>query len=402
MSNLAFPLHAFRAHFPFLRAHPEVAYLDSAATTLKPQILIDATRDFYASAGSVHRSQYDEYNTISYEFAREQMCRLLHAENKDCIIWTSGATESINLVANGLTQRLFAGDEIVISFAEHHANFVPWQQLAKRCDAKLRILPVNEKGEIEPAVLINALNHKTKIVALNWVSNVTGTTQPLTRLIPLIRQHSKALVLVDGAQAINHLSVNLQTLDCDFFAFSAHKMYGPTGLGVLAGKKSALELLSPLIFGGKMVEKVSEMGTDFAPLPYRLEAGTPNIAGVLGFSAVLTWLTQWDLEAAEKHTLALAEKTRQRLMRYENCEVFTAPNASCTLSFSFKHIANFDLATLLTEQNIALRAGQHCAQPYLQHLGQNTTLRLSFAPYNQEKDVEHFFHALDNALDLLC
>ncbi|HHF4138096.1 TPA: cysteine desulfurase [Haemophilus influenzae] len=398
---MAFDYQTFRQAFPYFQREDAVIYLDNAATTLKPQVLIDRTAEFYASAGSVHRSQYDAAQTVQYEQARTQVKEWVNAEDKRAVIWTSGTTHAINLVANGLLPQLNAEDEILISQADHHANFVTWHETAKKCGAKIRVLPILDNWLIDENVLISTLSEKTKLVALNFVSNVTGTEQPIKRLIQLVRKHSNALVLVDAAQAISHIKIDLQDLDADFLAFSAHKIYGPNGLGVLTGKLTALSQLQPLFFGGKMVDRVSNERITFAELPYRLEAGTPNIAGVIGFNAVLDWLQKWDFTAAEQYAISLAESVKVRLKSYENCRLFDSPQASTVVCFIFDGIDCSDLSTLLSEQNIALRVGEHCAQPYLARLGERTTLRLSFAPYNTQKDVEAFFTALNKALDLL-
>lgn len=391
----------FRAAFPFFREETQVVYLDNAATTLKPDCLIKATAEFYCSAGSVHRSQYDAKQTALYEQARSRVKKFINAESEQAVIWTGGTTHSVNLVANGLLPYLKQGDEIIISEADHHANFVTWAETAKKCGAKLHILPISDDWLIEEHHLCSALNERTKLVALNFVSNVTGTEQPVARLISLIRQHSKALVFVDAAQAISHLKVDLQRLDADFLAFSAHKIYGPNGIGVLSGKLTALNQLQPLFYGGKMVEKVSKTHIEFAELPYRLEAGTPNIAGVIGFNAVLGWLENWDITEAEQYALSLVEQAKVRLKNYPNCRLFETPQASTIISFVFNGIACSDLATLLAEQNIAIRTGVHCAQPYLARLGQSATLRLSIAPYNTQVELDAFFIALEKSLALL-
>ncbi|PVX32673.1 cysteine sulfinate desulfinase [Pasteurella langaaensis DSM 22999] len=391
----------FRQQFPYFKQKDAVVYLDNAATTLKPQILIDATSEFYVSAGSVHRSQYDAKQTALYEQARSRVRQFINAESDNAIIWTSGTTQAINTVANGLIPHIHAGDEIIISEADHHANFVTWHEIAQKCGAKIHILPLLDNWLIDENALVSALNERTKLVAFNFISNVTGTEQPIKYLIQLVRQHSQALTLVDAAQAISHVKIDLQKLDADFLAFSAHKIYGPNGIGVLAGKLAALEQLQPLQYGGKMVTDVSKDAIHFAPLPYRLEAGTPNIAGVIAFNAVLEWLAQWDFIQAEKHAIALAEQVKVRLKNDKNCQLFTSPEPSSVVSFVFNGIASSDLATLLAEQNIALRTGVHCAMPYLSRLGVPNTLRLSFAPYNTAREVELFFQALEKALALL-
>lgn len=391
----------FRQDFPYFTHDEAVIYLDNAATTLKPQCLIEATVAFYQSAGSVHRSQYDEKQTALYEQARHRVKQLIHAESEQAVIWTSGTTQAINTVANGLLPHLNAGDEIIISEADHHANFVTWHQVAKKTGAIIHVLPILDNWLIDTNALLQKLSPRTKLVALNFASNVTGTLQPVKQLIELIRAHSAARVLVDAAQAISHIKIDLAELDADFIAFSAHKIYGPTGLGVLSGKLAALNLLQPLQYGGKMIRKVSQQHITFAELPYRLEAGTPNIAAVIGFNAVLEWLSQWEIGEMEEHAVRLAEITRQRLSSYPQYKLFNSPQPSSVVSFVFEDVNAFDLATLLAEQNIALRVGEHCAQPYLARLGQAATLRLSFAPYNIDSDVEAFFKALEKSLKLL-
>lgn len=389
----------FRQHFPFFEQQ-SWTYLDSAATTLKPQILIDETVAFYRSAGSVHRSQYDLAQSEAYERARNLVARRFNVESRDAVIWTSGTTHAINLVANGLAHTLSAGDEIVISVAEHHANFLPWQQLAERTGAKLVILPLNAQFQIETQTLCDVLSARTKIVAFNLVSNVTGVRQPAEQLIQLIRARSPAYLLLDIAQAVCSEKVDVQGLDADFYAFSAHKMYGPTGVGVLTGKLQSLRQIRPLVFGGKMLNDISESGLTLAALPYRLEAGTPNIAGIIAFGKVLAWLDRWDFEALNHALNQLAQHAYKRLVPYKNLQMFTnAP--SPTISFAFRGIHHADIAAILTEQQIALRAGEHCAKPYLRYLEQTGTLRISLAHYNQQADLDHFFYALDFALDLL-
>ena len=397
-----FDYQQFRAEFPYFQQPDAAVYLDNAATALKPQALIEATMEFYCSAGSVHRSQYDEKQTALYELARTRVKNLINAETENAVVWTSGTTQAINMVANGLLPYLQEGDEIVISEADHHANFVTWYAIAQKCGAQLRVLPITDDWLIDQNALLNTLNPKTKLIALNYVSNVTGTEQPVADLIELVRRYSNALVLIDAAQAISHIPIDLQQLDADFIAFSAHKLYGPNGLGVLSGKLAALERLQPLQYGGKMIERVSAQQISFAELPYRLEAGTPNIAAVIGFNAVLEWLERWDFIAAEQQAIALAEQAKVRLKNYPFCKLFNSPKPSSVVCFVFEGITCSDLATLLAEQNIALRSGVHCAQPYLARLGQSATLRLSFAPYNTSSDLDAFFNALDKSLMLLA
>lgn len=389
----------FRQHFPFFTQEPDWAYLDSAATTLKPQALIEATQHFYASAGSVHRSQYDLPQTEQYEQARQLVAERFNAKSEE-VIWTSGTTHALNLVAYGMEPQIQAGDEIVISVAEHHANFIPWQQLAERKAAKLIVLPLDEHYQIDLSALKQALSPRTKIVAFNLVSNVTGVRQPAEQIVPIIRQHSNAQVVVDMAQAVCSEQVDVQKIGADFYAFSAHKMYGPNGVGVLIGKYDRLQALKPLFYGGKMLANVTETSLTLAELPYRLEAGTPNIAGIIGFGEVLKWLKTWDFAALNQSLYALAEATRKRLKNYPNLQIFGSQN-SPTISFAIEGVHHADLAAFLTESKVAIRSGEHCAKPYLRYLEKAGTLRISLAHYNNQADIEQFFTALDKALAIL-
>ncbi len=390
----------FRQHFPFFQQYPDWSYLDSAATTLKPQVLLDSTLNFYTSAGSVHRSQYDLPQTEQYEAARDRITKRFNVASRKAVIWTSGTTHALNLVAYGLEHLIECGDEIVISTAEHHANFIPWQQLAKRRNAKLIVLPLNENEHIDEDVLAKSLSPKTKIVAFNLVSNVTGVRQPAERLVKLIRANSSAKIAIDMAQAVCSEKVDTQAISADFYAFSAHKMYGPTGVGVLTGNLQSLAELRPLFYGGKMLQDVNEELLTLAELPYRLEAGTPNIAGIIGFGEVLKWLEQWDFAQLNQTLYLLAEQTRKRLKTYKNLQIIGEAN-SPTISFVIKDIHNADLAAFFTENRVAIRAGEHCAKPYLRYLKQNGTLRISLAHYNVSSDLELFFKALDFALEIL-
>lgn len=389
----------FRQHFPFFTQKPDWAYLDSAATTLKPQTLIEATQHFYASAGSVHRSQYDLPQTEQYEQARQLVAERFNAKSEE-VIWTSGTTHALNLVAYGVEPQIQAGDEIVISIAEHHANFIPWQQLAERKAAKLIVLPLDEHYQIDLSALKQALSPRTKIVAFNLVSNVTGVRQPAEQIVPIIRQHSNAQIVVDMAQAVCSEQVDVQKIGADFYAFSAHKMYGPNGVGVLIGKYDRLQALKPLFYGGKMLANVTETSLTLAELPYRLEAGTPNIAGIIGFGEVLRWLKTWDFAALNQSLYALAEATRKRLKNYPNLQIFGSQN-SPTISFAIEGVHHADLAAFLTESKVAIRSGEHCAKPYLRYLDKAGTLRISLAHYNNQADIEQFFTALDKALAIL-
>ncbi|AAP95424.1 cysteine desulfurase [[Haemophilus] ducreyi] len=391
----------FRQQFPFFTQYAEWSYLDSAATTLKPAVLIEAMSDFYASAGSVHRSQYDLAQTQDYELARQLVVKWFNVESAEGVIWTSGTTHSTNLVASGLAYSLNACDEIIISIAEHHANFIPWQQLAMQTQAKLIILPVSANLELTVEQLKQVLSTKTKIVALNLVSNVTGIRQPVESLIPIIRQYSSAKILLDCAQAVCSESIDVQRLGADFYTFSAHKMYGPTGVGVLMGKVQSLAQIRPLFFGGKMLSDVSIDHLELAELPYRLEAGTPNIAGIIGFGKVLQWLAKWDMDTLNQAVKQLSIQAYQRLTGYSNIRLF-CDKPTTIISFAVDRIHHADIAAIMAESKVAIRSGEHCAKPYLAHLNQPGTLRISLAPYNQAQDLNRLFEALEVAFTLLA
>lgn len=391
----------FRTHFPFFHEQPDWIYLDSAATTLKPKVLLDSTLDFYRSAGSVHRSQYDHVQTEAFERARALVAKRFNVADPHCVIWTSGTTHALNLVAQGLESQIGESDEIIISIAEHHANFITWQQLAQRSGAKLIVLPLNSDYLIDENVLRQALSPRTKIVAFNLVSNVTGIRQPAEQLISLIRQQSNAKIVLDIAQAVCTEKVDIQRLDADFYAFSAHKIYGPTGVGALLGKRESLEQLRPLFYGGKMLQNVTEQTLTLADLPYRLEAGTPNIAGIIGFGKVLEWLDKWDFEMLNSGLYQLSEQLYKRLKLVKNLQILGDNPKRSTFSFKISDIHHADIAAILNEQQIAIRVGEHCAKPYLRYLQESGTLRISLAHYNNAQDIERFFSALENSLALL-
>lgn len=390
----------FRLHFPFLQNNPDWSYLDSAATTLKPEILLTHTAEFYRSAGSVHRSQYDLPQTEAFEAARERVAKRFNLTDSRCVIWTSGTTHAINLVAQGLEYQLQTGDEIIISVAEHHANFIPWQQLAMRSGAKLVVLPLNQDDLIDIEQLKQVLSPKTKLVAFHLVSNVSGLRQDVEQLVTLIRLHSQAKILLDIAQAVCTEKVDMQKLDADFYTFSAHKLYGPTGVGVLAGKRESLEQLRPLFYGGKMLQRVSKDNLILAELPYRLEAGTPNIAGIIGFGAVLAWLESWDIEQLNQELFQLGKQLYKRLKSVNNLQIIGKKALRTTFSFKIHGVHHSDIAAVLNEQKIAIRAGEHCAQPYLNYLNEAGTLRISLAHYNNQQDIDRFFDSLNFALSL--
>ncbi|AUU86802.1 cysteine desulfurase CsdA [Leclercia sp. LSNIH1] len=398
--NAFSPAH-FRAQFPALA--DAGVYLDSAATALKPQAVIEATNQFYSlSAGNVHRSQFTEAQrlTARYEAARDQVARLLNAESGKNIVWTRGTTEAINMVAQCYArQRLQPGDEIIVSEAEHHANLVPWLMVAEQTGAKVVKLPIGTDCLADVARLPELITPRSRILALGQMSNVTGGCPDLARAIRLAHE-SGMVVMVDGAQGVVHFPADVQQLDIDFYAFSAHKLYGPTGIGALYGKAALLEEMTPWLGGGKMITEVTFEGFKTQQVPYRLEAGTPNVAGVIGLSAALEWLADLDLQQAESWSRGLATLAEEALKQRPGFRSFRVQDSSL-LAFDFAGVHHSDMVTLLAEYGIALRAGQHCAQPLLAALGVNGTLRASFAPYNTQSDVDALVAAVDRALALL-
>ncbi len=394
------PAH-FRAQFPALA--DAGVYLDSAATALKPQAVIDATQQFYSlSAGNVHRSQYAQAQklTARYEAARDQVAALLNAPAGKNIVWTRGTTEAINMVAQSYARpRLQPGDEIIVSEAEHHANLVPWLIVAEQTGAQVVKLPIAADGLPDIDQLPALITSRSRILALGQMSNVTGGCPDLARAITLAHA-AGMVVMVDGAQGAVHFPADVQKLDIDFYAFSGHKLYGPTGIGALYGKGELLDAMSPWLGGGKMITEVSFDGFKTQPVPYRLEAGTPNVAGVIGLSAALEWLEDMDMAQAENYSRGLATLAEDALAKRPGFRSFRCQDSSL-LAFDFAGVHHSDMVTLLAEYGIALRAGQHCAQPLLAALGVSGTLRASFAPYNTKSDVDALVNAIDRALEIL-
>lgn len=397
----AFNPITFRQAFPALARSG--AYLDNAATALKPQATIDALHAYYQDeTGNVHRSQYAgaQQLTQRFEQARAQVAALLRADDPRSIVWTRGATEAINLVAQSYARpRLQPGDEIVVSEAEHHANLIPWLMVAEQTGARVVKLPIGADYLPDLARLPALLNARSRILALGQMSNVTGGEADLARAVALAHQYG-AVVVVDGAQGIVHRPPDVRALDIDFYAFSGHKLYGPTGIGALYGKTALLESMAPWHGGGKMMTQVSFSGFTPQAIPHRFEAGTPHIAGVLGLAATLDWLSGQDWAGGERYSRALAASAEARLAALPGFRSFRRCDASI-LSFTFDGVHHNDLVTLLAEQHVALRAGHHCAQPLMAAIGVTGVVRASFAPYNSEDDVAMLVSALANALALL-
>lgn len=392
---------AFRQQFPALTG--DDVYLDSAATALKPQAMINATSEFYRSAGTVHRSQHRQARklTAAYEHTRQQVARFIGAEQARQILWTKGTTESINLVAHSwLAPRLQPGDEILVTGMEHHANLIPWLMVAQARGARVREWPIDAQGGLDEQQLTDLLTPRTRLLAISQMSNVTGLMPNLAAIIATA-QAAGVRVLVDGAQGIVHQPVDMRTMGADFYAFSCHKLYGPTGLGVLYVSPGCLDEMTPWMGGGKMIDHVSFDGFSALPAPQGLEPGTPNIAAVCGFAATLEFLDGIDLRAAAQWSETLSDQAEQRLAQLPGFRSFRQQRSSL-LSFTLDGIHPADIVTLLAEQNIAIRAGQHCAQPLMAALGYpDGCLRASFAAYNNAHDVDALVNAVTTAVSLL-
>jgi len=394
----------WRADFPAIAAlqRQGQTYLDNAATTQKPQALVDALSHYYTNgAANVHRAQHlpGAHATQAFEDSRLKAAHWLNAGDSGQIIFTHGATSALNLLAYGLEHECTAGDEIVISALEHHANLLPWQQLAQRRNLKLVVLPIDAQGVIDIEAAATLINPRTRLLAVSQLSNVLGTWQPLQRLLALAKAQG-AMTVVDGSQGVVHGRHDVQALGCDFYVFSSHKLYGPEGLGVLYGRNDALPCLTHWQYGGEMVLTADYQHAKFRPAPLGFEAGTPPIASVIGLGATLDYLDSLDQHAVAEHEHALHRRLLEGLQQRDGIQVLGSPDVAL-VSFVVEGVHNADLAHLLTEQGIAVRAGHHCAMPLLKSLGLPGAIRASLALYNDSDDLINFFAALDQSLELL-
>lgn len=394
----------WRADFPALDAFERQGqtYLDSAATAQKPQALIDALAHYYGNgAANVHRAQHlpGAMATQAFEDTRHKAGEWLNTGSSGQIVFTHGATSAFNLLAYGLEPVFQAGDEIAISALEHHANLLPWQQLAKRRGLKLVVLPLTPEGVIDLHAAASLITPRTRLLSISQLSNVLGTWQPVTELVALAKAHN-ALTVIDGAQGVVHGRHDVQALGCDFYVFSSHKLYGPDGVGVLFGRHHALAQLQHWQFGGEMVLQAGYQDATFRPAPLGFEAGTPPISGVIGLGATLDYLNDVNQSAAQVHEARLHELLCAGLRLREGVRLVGTPQVALA-SFVVEGVHNADLAHLLTEQGIAVRAGHHCAIPLISSLGLSGAIRVSLGLYNDADDLERFFNALDQALELL-
>ena len=403
-------LERIRRDFPILarQIHGRpLVYLDNAATTQKPQAVIDAVSEYYAAYNSnVHRGVHtlSEEATNAYDEARHTVARFLHADNENEIVFVRGATEAINLVAQSYARpRLKAGDEILITHLEHHSNIVPWQLVAEQTGATLRVAPINDRGEVPIDDFAKLLNERTRIVSVAHVSNALGTVNPVKKFVDLAHR-AGAVVLVDGAQAVSHMKVNVVELGCDFYAFSGHKVFGPTGIGALYGKMALLESMPPYQGGGDMIKSVTFAKTTYATTrAFRFEAGTPNISalGPIGLAAALDYVQNVGLEAISDHDTKLLTAAAKALEEVPGVKlVGTAPNRAGVLSFTLGDIHPHDAGTILDRQGVAVRTGHHCAQPVMERFNIPATIRASLALYNTREEIDALVKGLQKVREI--
>ncbi len=388
-------LTKYRDDFPILKTEVygrTLVYLDNAATTQKPQQVIDTITDYYLSTNSnVHRGVHylSEKATAEQEQSRQIVQKYLNARSPREIIFTRGTTESINLVAFSFGEGFIQpGDEIIVSELEHHSNFVPWQLLCQRKGAILKVIPFDEQGELRMDIYDQLLSENTRLVAVNYVSNSLGTINPVREIIA--KAHAAgAVVLIDGAQSVQHIPTDVQELDCEFFCFSGHKIYGPTGIGVLYGKEEWLDKLPPYQAGGEMIHQVTIEETTFSELPFKFEAGTPNVAGIIGLGQALNYVNSVGIPNIAEHENELLNYATEKMNAIDGLRIFgTAPLKTSVISFLVDGIHYFDMGTLLDKMGVAVRTGHHCTQPVMNHFHIEGTVRASLALYNNKSDID--------------
>jgi len=402
-----FNVREIREEFPALRQQiygKNLIYFDNGATSQKPKMVLDAINLFYSKENAnIHRGVHymSQKATTEYEAARQRIQRYLGARKSEEIIFTKGATDSINLVAYSFGLSLGAGDEVLISAMEHHSNIVPWQMLCERQGCTLKVAPINLRGELIMEEFDKLLSKKTKLVSIIHISNTLGTINPVKEIIE--KAHAVgAKVLVDGAQSIQHMHINVKEMNCDFYVFSSHKVFGPTGIGVLYGKEDLLDRMPPYQGGGDMISRVSFERTTYNELPFKFEAGTPHIAGGICLGKAFEFLESIDMEAAERHERELAKYAEDMLDTFEGLQIIgEAKNKTSVVSFSVKGIHPFDIGTLLDKQGIAVRTGHHCTQPLMDFYGIPGTVRASFAFYNTKEEIDTFVGAVERSLIML-
>lgn len=405
----AFPVEQVRRDFPVLTREIHgrpLVYLDSAASTQKPNQVIDAEADFYRNHyANVHRGVHtlSQEATSLYEGARDSAGTFLGATDSREVVFVRGTTEAINLVAQSFVRpRLASGDEVLITGLEHHSNIVPWQIVCQQTGASLKVVPLNDRGEVELERFAEGFSARTRFAAFAHVSNALGTFNPVSEMIEVARSHDVP-TLIDGAQAAPHVPLDVGALGCDFYAFSGHKIYGPTGVGVLYGRHDLLSEMPPYQGGGEMIRRVTFEHTDYAPAPHRFEAGTPNIAGAVGLTAAIEYLAGHDSAALAAHEDDLVAYTLERLKAVAGIRLIGTPrHRVASVSFILDGVHAHDLGTILDREGIAVRAGHHCAQPVMDHFGVPATVRASFGLYNSRADVDRLIDGLEQATTLFA
>ena len=397
-----------RTQFPLLHQKvngKDLVYFDNAASTQKPQVVIDALNHYYSNDNAnIHRGVHylSQEATDKFEDTRNTVKGFINAKNSCEVTFTKGATDSINLVANGYRSLLNKGDEIIISEMEHHSNIVPWQMCCEDSGATLKVIPILDDGDLDMEAFENLLSEKTELVAITHISNALGTINPIEEIITATHKVG-AKILIDGAQATPHTSVNVQGLDVDYYCFSAHKMYGPTGVGVLYGKEALLDELPPYQGGGEMIKEVSFEKTTYADLPHKFEAGTPNIAGVVAFKASLDFITSLGIENIEKHEDQLEQYAAEQLSKISGMQfIGEAKKRAALVSFNIEGLHSYDIGILLDKMGVAIRTGHHCAQPIMEHYKIPGTARISFAIYNTKQEIDICITAIKKAQTMLA
>jgi cysteine desulfurase / selenocysteine lyase len=402
-----FDIQKIRADFPILTQKVNgkpLVYFDNGATSQKPQVVIDAISKYYQEINAnIHRGVHtlSQLATDAYEVSREKLQNHIQAKFSHEVIFTSGTTHSINIVANGFASILKSGDEVLISTMEHHSNIVPWQMLCERTGAILKVIPMNLQGELILTEFDKLLSDKTKIVAVNHISNALGTLNPIKYIIKKAHQFNVA-VLIDGAQAVPHLKPNVQELDCDFYVFSGHKICGPTGVGILYGKEDWLNKLSPYMGGGEMIKEVTFAKTTYAALPHKFEAGTPNIADGIVLGAAVDYMNSIGFDEIAKHEHELLVYGTDKLLQIEGLKIYgEAKEKTSVISFNINGIHPYDIGTIVDKLGIAVRTGHHCAQPIMDFFEIPGTIRASFAFYNTKEEIDIFVEAIKKAKMML-
>jgi cysteine desulfurase/selenocysteine lyase len=402
-----FDIQKIRADFPILSRQVNgkpLVYFDNGATTQKPQVVIDAIATYYQEINAnIHRGVHtlSQLATDAYEASRTKIQNHINAQFAHEVLFTSGTTHSVNLVANGFASILKAGDEVLVSALEHHSNIVPWQMLCEKTGAVLKVIPMNEKGELVMTEFDQLLSDKTKIVTVNHISNALGTINPIKYMIDKAHQFGAA-VFIDGAQAVPHLKPNVQELDCDFYAFSGHKICGPTGTGILYGKEAWLNKLPPYQGGGEMIKEVTFEKTTYAELPHKFEAGTPNIAGGIVLGTAVDYMNSIGFDNIQKQELELLNYATEQLLAIEGLKIYgTAEEKTSVISFNIDGIHPYDIGTIVDKLGIAVRTGHHCAQPIMNFFEIPGTIRASFAFYNTKEEIDSMVEAVKKAKMML-